>query len=158
MSESESEFLIDNNRRKVISYSFHADIFINALILQVETLSDEQFFYDLECHYPILMERLVSNRYNILLFRLTNFLLAQKMNLNNSIKLVVRKAADGKVCKLEVKLPEHLREIYKQMNTDDINRYLEDKKKLDYNDNFSISSYDVESESFEGVSNDDLTS
>ena len=45
------------------------------------------------------------------------------------------------------------------MNSDDINRYLEDKKKSDnFNDNFSISSYDVESESFEVEpnSNDDL--
>ena len=124
----------------------------------METLTDDQFIYDLESHYPIQIERLSGTRPNYLLFRLTNFLLAEKINIKFNIKLVVRQLNDEREFKLDVKIPEHVHEIYNQMNSEDINKYLEDKKKLDYNDNFSISSYDVESESFEGASNDDLTS
>lgn len=62
------------------------------------------------------------------------------------MKLVVRRLNDARLFKLNVKLPEHVHKIYDELNTDDINSHLEEKKRVDYNDNLSISSYDAESE------------
>ena len=61
----------------------------------------------------------------------------------------------------QIGLPAHLQQVFSQLNSEEINAFVEDKKKLEFNritmDNISVSSYDGESESFDNNSNDEST-
>lgn len=166
VNKLESDYLNDKNGKKIIKHSFLSDMFVNTLLFQIEILINDvvNLKVDLESNHPLVIEQLKNVRKSnqCIMFRLKNFFLGEKMNLNQIIKINVFHKTDDEqyvVLNKHIKLPEHIRYIYSEMNSDDINRYLEDKKKSDnFNDNFSISSYDVESESFEVEpnSNDDL--
>ena len=56
---------------------------------------------------------------------------------------------------VNIHLPDDTTSLYQLLNTQEIDMFIEEKRRLDISDEISVSSYDVENESFENTSNDE---
>ena len=71
--EQHWEQIWDNKARKVGSYKFMPDTFINSIILELKT--EEKF--DINYPYPLSIQQLQSNDSRVHLFRIKNFLMTK---------------------------------------------------------------------------------
>lgn len=140
---------------RVLTYRFIPDTFINSVILEINTITKRFCKYAVTYQSLIFIDQIESPKTNQSLFRIRNFLAAKRFNLSIPIMLEVTMGSVSS--SFEIKLPEVIYHIFDRMNTSEIDAMIEEKNKFDINDEISVSSYDVENESFEVTSNDELT-